>query len=242
MINDGSHVITGCTMVLVVWEDMPANANYWKANGSLTNYGGYMNKEKFESYYAVNGRTPTAQEPLHVTGNTGPVKLADFNSNAFCADIRAAYGTYDKYIEACFATMYPQKFGVFALMDAKEMTAKYGRSYTLKKNGDVLYKFPAIHYGTTVGYGAGELAQGNWWLTDVTDGMELYEDETYNIFRASQESAGAAKIVNNASRWFARRYYVNTAWLFSGNYGTLSSYNVNYAFRVAAVTLLKIKP
>ena len=241
MINDGSHVISGCTMALVVWEDMPANANYWKANGATTNYAGYMNKEKFKSYYAVNGRTPTAQEPLQVTGNTTPVKLADFNSNAFCADIRAAYGTYEKYIEVCFATMYPQKYGVFSLMDAKEMTAKYGKSYTLKKNGDVLYKFPAIHYGTTVGYGTGGLAQGNWWLTDVTDGMELYEDETYNILRASQESAGAAKIVNNAGRWLARRYNVYIAWVFGGGYGTLSSTNVNIAFRVAAVTLLKIK-
>ena len=127
-------------------------------------------------------------------------------------------------------------------MDAKSMTEKYGKSYTLKKNGDVLYKFPAIYYGTTVGYGSGELAQGNWWLTDVIDGMELYEDETYNILRASQESAGASKIVNNAGRWLCRRYSVSYAWFFSGGYGTLNSYGVSYAFRVAAVTLLTIKP
>ena len=125
-------------------------------------------------------------------------------------------------------------------MDAKEMTAKYGKSYTLKKNGDVLYKFPAIYYGTTVGYGTGELAQGNWWLTDVTDGMELYEDETYNILRASQESAGASKIANNANRWLCRRYGVNSAWFFYGNSGTLGN-GVYSAYRVAAVTLLTIK-
>jgi len=242
LINDATHVISGCTMALVVWEDMPSNSAYWKANGITTNYGGYMNKEKFMSYYAISGRTPTAQEPLQVTGNTGPVKLVDFNTNAFCADIRAAYGTYEKYIEICFATMYPQKYGVFSLMDAKSMTEKYGKSYTLKKNGDVLYKFPAIYYGTTVGYGNGELAQGNWWLTDITDGMELYEDETCNILRASQESAGASKIVNNAYRWLCRRYSVGYAWYFSGNSGTLNSSYVSAAYRVAAVTLLTIKP
>ena len=72
--------------------------------------------------------------------------------------------------------------------------------------------------------------------------MELYEDETYNILRAAQESAGASKIVNNAYHWLCRRYSVNGAWNFSGNYGTLYYTYVNYAYRVAAVTLLTIKP
>lgn len=40
--------------------------------------------------------------------------------------------------------------------------------------------------------------------------------------------------------WFARRYYVNGAWFFSGNYGNLGNHNVYNRYRCQAVTLCRL--
>lgn len=49
--------------------------------------------------------------------------------------------------------------------------------------------------------------------------------------------AGAKKIDFSAYRWFAQRYSVGSAWLFSGYSGRLYYYYVNSAYRCQAVAL-----
>ncbi len=43
------------------------------------------------------------------------------------------------------------------------------------------------------------------------------------------------------NRWFAQRYNVNLAWIFSGYGGSLDGSNVGYAVQAGAVALLKFK-
>ena len=138
--------------------------------------------------------------------------------------------------------MWPHPdYGVFSLMDAKEMTRRYANVKFYKKNGDEAWKFPALHYGATVGYGTGKFAVGNWWLSDVTDGTEYMDDTVIAKLQDAQTRMGTTVIANNVNRWFARRGNANNAWIFSGSYGTLSYTSVYYTIRCQAVTLIDLK-
>ena len=164
----------------------------------------------------------------------------DFEQSEYCTAIREEYETYENYMAEDFGIMYPQNYGVFSLIDAKEMTRRYANSVAPTKAGGTLYKFPALHYGATVGYEADGLETGKWWLSDVTDGVEFMADATLAKVAAAQTKMGTAVLANNAYRWFGRRYNAGYSWIFSGTSGTLNSINVASRFRVRAVTLLEI--
>ena len=231
--SDGSHALVGCTMTHVTWGDMPASSDLWRKNGCKT-YWGFQNVAKGESYYATNGKTPTANWSLTAAD---PVTKAAFETSAFCADLRAFYGTYHNYI-VMNKVMWPHpEYGVFDLIDADEMTRRYGSATFTKKGGETDVKFPALHTATTVGYGVGKYAVGKWHLSDITDGMEYMADETLAKLQEAQTRMDTTVITNSVTRWFARRYGAYAAWLFNGTIGSLSYIYVNGANRCQAVTL-----
>ena len=228
---------TGCTIALSVWGDMPANSYVIRRTGKRTNYGS-ANVEKTVAYYSTNGATPTANVAVD---SDSLVNLTSFNTSAYCADLRAAYGNYKNYI-AMNKVMWPHPdYGAFSLMDAKEMTRRYANVKFYKKNGDEAWKFPALHYGATVGYGTGRFAAGNWWLSDITDGMEYMDDTVIAKLQDAQTRMGTTVIANNVNRWFARRYNASYAWYFGGGSGTLNTYSVTGTLRCQAVTLIDLK-
>lgn len=228
---------TGCTIALSVWGDMPANSNLYRSTNTSSS-SGIMNLAKGMAYYSASGSTPTANVAV---GATSIVNLTSFNTSSYCADLRTFYGTYENYIKAN-KVMWPHPdYGVFSLMDAKEMTRRYANAKFYKKNGDEAWKFPALHYGATVGYGTGKFAVGNWWLSDVTDGTEYMDDTVIAKLQDAQTRMGTTVIANDAPRWFARRYDANNAWFFSGTNGSLSYRNVTNTFSCQAVTLINLK-
>ena len=234
--SDSTHALVGCTMALCVWEDMPASTSLVRKNGCATYWGG-MNFAKFYSYYAASGKTPTANVGIRAVD---PVTKAAFETSEYCADLRAAYGDYRTYILQNMV-MWPQPDrGLFALIDADEMTRRYANSTFTKKDGSVAYKFPALHTATGVGYGTGKYAQGNWHLSDVTDGMEYMSDEVLAKMREAQTRMNTTLISNTVVRWFARRYSATTAYSFNGTSGSLHSTYVYTAFRCQAVTLCRL--
>lgn len=242
---------TNCTIALCVWDDMPANSNLWRNNGASATYGG-MNLTRFVTYYATNGTTPTDNvDPAAAS----TVKRSCFEDSTdagyeYCAALRAKYDTYEDYM-ADQCVLYPQKYGVFSLIDAKTMTEKYGNVTAPTKSGGTMYKFPALHYAATIGFtDVDGLEVGDWWLSDVTDGMEYMADEGYTTgiatnavkqkYNQSIAKMGGSQVMNNAYRWFGRRYGSNTAWHFGGNNGYLNSNGVGNSFLVQAVTLLEL--
>ena len=228
---------TGCTIALSVWGDMPANSNLYRSTNTSAS-SGVANVEKSVAYYGASGSTPTANVAV---GAASLVNLTSFNTSSYCADLRAFYGTYENYIRAN-KVMWPHPdYGVFSLMDAKEMTRRYANVKFYKKNGDEAWKFPALHYGATVGYGTGKFAVGNWWLSDVTDGTEYMDDTVIAKLQDAQTRMGTTVIANNVRRWFARRYGADDAWVFSGNNGNLTNGYVNGTYRCQAVTLIDLK-
>ena len=222
--------MTGGTIALYSWRDMPATDNYWKANGQLTNYRGLMHIEGGASYWATNGRTLTAAVAVHSeAGNTDPMKKSEYLTSEFAAAIRAYYPTYEDYLRGEFGVMWPQKKGVFALPNGKELTEKYGPMMAPTKAGGTKAMYPALNWAYLQG--------GHLW--DVNEGTLMMEDERLAILNATQQKAGKVTLGSGTNRLFAERYDVYHAWFFNGTTRYLDGNYVYGAYQVGAVTLLK---
>jgi hypothetical protein len=208
---------------------MPASDNYRKVNGKSTNNRGIMNFEGAASYWSTNGRTLDANVAVHSeAGNTNPMKLSEFQSSQYAADIRTYYKTYEAYLRGEFGIQPLMKVGAFALPDGEAMTAKYGPLTAPTKAGSTKAKFPALNWGYLQG--------GHLW--DVAEGVLMMEDSNLAVINATQTKAGKVTLANSSSRWFAERYYVYNAWLFGGTNRYLSYGYVSGAYQVGAVALL----
>ena len=213
----------------ISWGDMPASDNYRKVNGKSTNYRGIMNFKGAVSYWSTSGRTLNANVAVHSeAGNTDPMKLSEFQSSPYAADIRAYYKTYEAYLRGEFGIQPLMKVGAFALPDGETMTAKYGPMMAPTKSGGMKAKYTALNWAYLQG--------GHLW--DVTEGVLMMEDSNLAVINATQKKAGKVTLSNSSSRWFAQRYNVGYAWHFYGNTRTLSNGNVNSARQVGAVSLL----
>ena len=232
-------------MTHVTWGDMPASDVYWKNDGGYTNYWGVMNRARTRAWATSNGRIPTSMEPVVKNGNDAPVRPSCFEDPTdegyqYCADIRAKFGTYDNYLHYGLGVMYPQKYGSFALPGGAELTKKYGPMMAPTKAGSTKTKFPAMNKAYILSYNNDHLKGGLWFLPGCLEGCELMNDETLAIIAPSITKMGTTAISNSTYPWFAERYNVNTARIFYGNSGFLSSGNVNLRNRAQAVALLEI--
>lgn len=227
-------------MTFSVWGDMPASTVYFKDNGLSTEYRGIMNFDSGYAYWSTNGRTPSANELLHVGGNTDPVKKEAFDTSVYCAAIRAAYGDYMNYLKQEFGVMWPQKYGTFALPDGKTLSDKYALKWAPTKAGGVKYKFPAMYSCYNKSFGVDGLDFGDWFLPGCREGLHLMSDETLDLITPTITKMAGTAINNATSRWFAQRYYVNNARNFHGPYGPLTGTSVYYRYRAQAVALLTI--
>ena len=233
---------TGCTIAHISWGDMSENSNYWRGErGYYTNYWGVMNIEKTKAWATGGGRVPTQNEPVGPrAGNDAPVKPSEFASSQYCADLRAAYGSYEEYLEKCYAVVCPQKYGCFTLPDGAAMAERYARKTAPTKDGGTKYKFPALYYGYNRSYGVDGLDFGDWHLPGVLEGTELMKDACLAALAPSITKMGTTTINNSTNRWWAARYYVASAWVFYAYNGTLNSGTVYGSIRCQAVALLKL--
>jgi hypothetical protein len=215
---------------LIIWRDMPASDNYRKVNGKSTNYRGLMNFEGAASYWSTNGRTLSANVAVHSeAGNTDPMKLTEFQSSPYAAEIRAYYKTYEAYLRGEFGIQPLMKVGAFALPDGEALTAKYGPMMAPTKSGGTKAIFPSLNWAYNQG--------GHLW--DVMEGVLMMEDSNLAVINATQTKAGKLTLANSSYRWWAQRYYVYGAWVFYGTNRYLYFDNVRSTFQVGAVSLLK---
>ena len=233
---------TGCTIVHITWGDMPENNTYWRGErGFYTNYWGVQNIARTKAWATSSGRVPAADEPVGPrAGNDAPVKPSEFENSQYCAGLRAAYKTYEEYMEKCYAVVCPQKYGCFSLPDGATTTERYARKTAPTKDGGTKYKFPALYYGYNRSYGVEGLDFGDWHLPDVLEGTQLMKDACIDTLAPSITKMGTTAINNSTYRWFATRYSVGSAWFFDGYSGRLSYSGVYSAYRCQAVALLGI--
>ncbi len=233
---------TGCTIAHITWGDMPESSVYWRGErGYYTNYWGVMNIEKTKAWATGSGRVPTQNEPVGPrAGNDATVKPSEFANSQYCADLRAAYSSYEEYLEKCYAVVCPQKHGCFGLPDGAAMAERYARKTAPTKDGGTKYKYPALYYGYNRTYGVDGLDFGDWHLPGVLEGTELMKDACLAALAPSITKMGTTAINNSTNRWWAARYTVFTAWFFGAGSGTLTGTGVYGSFRCQAVALLKL--
>jgi len=220
---------TGGTLAFVTWGDMPVSNTYRKVNGKSTGTRGIMNFAGAIAYWSTNGRTLDANVAVHnEAGATDPMKLTEFQSSPYAADIRAYYKTYEAYLRGEFGIQPLMKVGAFALPDGEAMTAKYGPLTAPTKAGSTKAKFPALNWAYRQG--------GHLW--DVTEGVLMMEDSNLAVINATQTKAGKVTLANSSYRWFAERYSVDSAWYFGGTLRYLYNSYVGSAIQVGAVALL----
>ena len=220
---------TGGTLTFATWGDMPASNSYRKVNGKSTGTRGIMNFSGAVSYWSTNGRTLEANVSVHSeSGTTDPMKLTEFQSSPYAAEIRAYYKTYEAYLRGEFGIQPLMKVNAFALPDGEAMTAKYGPMMAPTKSGSTKAKFPALNWAYQ--------QDGHLW--DVTEGVLMMEDSNLAVINATQTKAGKVMLTNSSHRWFAERYTVFNAWTFNGTLRYLLSGSVNGTTQVGAVTLL----
>lgn len=213
----------------ISWGDMPASDNYRKVNGKSTNYRGLMNFKGAASHWGTNGRTLSANVAVHSeAGNTDPMKLSEFQSSQYAADIRAYYKTYEAYLRGEFGIQPLIKVGAFALPDGEALTAKYGPMMAPTKSGGTKARFTALNWAYNQG--------GHLW--DVTEGVLMMEDSNLTVINATQTKAGKVTLANSSHRWFAERCNANNAWIFNGTYRYLYSNHVTITYQVGAIALL----
>jgi hypothetical protein len=188
-----------------------------------------MNFAGAASYWSTNGRTLSANVAVHSeAGNTDPMKLTEFQSSQYAAEIRAYYKTYEAYLRGEFGIQPLMKVGAFALPDGETLAAKYGPMMAPTKAGSTKAKYPALNWGYNQG--------GHLW--DVTEGVLMMEDSNLAVINATQTKAGKVTLANSSYRWFAERSGVSLAWVFYGTNRTLSNDRVHNAYQVGAVSLL----
>lgn len=224
---------SGCTIALCVWEDMPENSTNRRRNGHHI-YWGIMNVEKGAAYYGVNGRTPTSNWTYP---QSDLVTKAAFQESPYCANLREMFATYEDYIHDNMI-MTPQKYGVLALPHGKELTNKYGNRTTTLKNGTVVFKFPALHYPLTLGYGVSGIDTGDFYLSGVQEGVVYMEDTNMRIINSTRKQMGHALLTKSSYRWFSQRSTANSAWFFNGSTGILYGGGVVNGYLVQGVALL----
>lgn len=225
---------SGGTIALCVWEDMPASSDLWRNKMYSTYYGG-MNFTRFKTYYSTNDSTPTSQVPIMTDGI---VNATAFAESEYCSDIRAKYGTYDNYMKANMV-LKNQKYGVFNI-DAESVAKKFADKTATKKDGTVVYKFPAFHHASAIDYDVTGLEAGDLYLTGVEDGMIFMDDTNMAIINATRTKMGHTLISNGSNHWFAQRFNVVFAWYFGGLYGNLTGGGVNGGNRVQGAALLTL--
>lgn len=243
--TDYRQYICSGSLTHVTWGDMPESSVYFKNDGGYTNYWGVMNVARTRAWATSNGRVPTSEEPIMVTGNPAPVKPVCFEDSnaegyAYTGTIREYYGTYDNYLREGYGVKYPQDYGAFAIGTGKELCAKYALESAPTKDGSTKYKYPAMYACYTVTYGDDDLTIGNWWLPGVEEGCELMLDETVAKIGPTLSKMGGSVVNNSTYRWFAQRNNVYYASLFYGHVGNLHSNGVYGGGQVQAVTLLDI--
>lgn len=220
---------TGGTLTFVTWRDMPEASSYRKVNGKSTNYRGIMHFKGAASYWGTSGRTLSANVAVHSElGNTDPMKLSEFQSSQYAAEIRVYYKTYDTYLRGEFGIQALMKVGAFALPDGEALTSKYGPMMAPTKSGGTKAIYPSLNWAYLQG--------GHLW--DVTEGVLMMEDSNLAAINATQTKAGKVTLANSSDRWFAERYSVNGAWFFYGTYRSLIYIYVYGAYQVGAIALL----
>jgi len=254
-----THSFSGLTCTTFTGSELPENSSiYW--DRSRTTYWAQLNPERFYAYYKTSGRVPTAQVAVKAAP-ADPVKQTEFNTNAFCDLLRAAYcadpsnptdADYKNYLAQEFTVVKPDMRGVLqpSFRDGHANTyALVGKTFE-NAQGTRSPKYPAAEYCAATGYaGVAGLESGDWFMPSMLDLFDIIGPVTYPAPNASAANGdplnrslakiGGSQVGNGTGFWASCRYYADLAWIFYGNNGRANYYNFYLGYQVAPVALFE---
>lgn len=227
-------------VTFVTFGDMPTGSGMFRTNGRVAGTRGTVNFARAVAQWSTQGRTPTG--PVMVGnegGNTSPVNLTAFQTNAYCADIRSYYGTYEAYLRGEYEVAYPQKYGLFSLPDGATLAARYATEQTPTKGGGTKYKYPAMAACAAIAYNASGLGTGCWHLIDIQEACYLLNDRTVETLTPSMTKMGHDPLLFTSIHFLAGRISTTgqSAYVLNGNF---SQHGFTYTGVISPVTYLKL--
>jgi hypothetical protein len=212
-------------------------------NNSGIGYRVGLIKDRLLEYYATNTTiaNPTAMVPVNSANDI--VSKTQFEENQYCADLRDAYGTFENYIESVMLA-WPSDEGNQVYMNGtgKEYTELLAARKHKNLSGTEIATYPAATYSIGIGYEAEGLEEGNWYMPDAIEFLEIFKDmkvDETDIINATQKRATGYAFSLSVARWLTARSSYNTAWYIAGS-GASGDYSFYPSFRACAVTLLTL--
>lgn len=241
-IINSSGTTTGITSNQNMCNFLPAYTTMLRNNSGNGYRAGFI-KDRLLEYYATNTTiaNPTAMVPINSANDI--VSKTQFEENQYCADLRDAYGTFEKYIESVML-VWPSDEGNQVNMNGtgKEYTELLTERKHKNLSGTETATYPAATYSSGVGYEAEGLEEGNWYMPDAIEFFEIFNDmkvDGTDIVNATQKRATGSAFSLSVARWVPARYSFNNAWLIITS-GASYYYSFYNSYRACAVTLLTL--
>ena len=237
-IINSSGTTTGITSNQNMCNFLPAYTTMLRNNSGNGYRVGFI-KDRLLEYYATNTTiaNPTAMVPVNSANDI--VSKTQFEENQYCADLRDAYGTFEKYIESVMLA-WPSDEGNQVYMNGtgKEYTELLAARKHKNLSGTEIATYPAATYSYGIGYEAEGLEEGNWHMPDAIEFFEIFNDmkvDGTDIVNATQKRATGSAFSLSVDRWLPARNRYISAWAVSSN-GASNFYTFGYYNRACAVT------
>lgn len=220
--SDDRNYQTSLTDLLI-----EGSVEYVRRNNRVNSNVAGCNRAKFIEYEATNGTTPAANVAV---GSATIVNRASFNDSEYCADLRAAYTTYEAYLLGEHELQYPASYGA-GVRDGKTNTAKIGtlRFTDIRSSSSPCYPAAAeaLAFGVTAeGYTTGFEA-GAWWLPSVDEIFLLMRDRAFSSATLAGDPVNTTLVRmakstcygNGSYPWTSCEYNFSNAFFYYGNGG-----------------------
>lgn len=241
--QNSTPVSAGCTATLFPSATMQPSYDSTPVVGGFS--GGYPSAN-IEAYKATEQkREPTSNEAWNNNPWNGPVTEDAFNTSQYCQQLRDRYKDYNEYLLSRFIQL-PISRGAAGITQEQciEYAQRLGDRQHKKKDGTLVYTYPAHHYAKAKGSEWGQISVENQALLmkDVlycsnatwrANNPKLTTSRTADKMNNTRYLMGGTVINTAGNHWCGVRGYSISAWCWYGYRGYL--YNGSRFFDTLAV-------
>lgn len=226
------------------------NVSSYRRNNGGNSYRAGIHYQRLLQQYEINTTISNPTSMISVKSDNEIVSRTQFNNNQYCADLRTAYGTFEKYIESV-VLLYPTLKTGLGQEQGKslEWTKVLADRKHNKLDGTEIDTFPCHAWSQSIGFNSKGLEVGNWYLPNCQEIYKLLKNVTYglngiNLNNCDQLNKTLYKITNEALSLNTNLCAVgarsHTAmWMFF-YMGFFAQYSINVKPYTIAITSLQV--
>ena len=245
-IVDGATNVALANMAFMIPE-VTDFEGYPRKNGG-SGYRTGVNVAKMIAQFENNPTITTLSSMIEVDNSNDVVSRTQFTSDQYCANLRTAYGTYEKYIES-LTLSYPSITGGNGIEynKAKDWSNLLGSKQHKNISGTLINTFPIHAWCKSKTFNSDGLGAGNWYLACGIEYSKIMKKITYgleNVTTANCDTLNKvlSKINGNLvscaqNRWTGARFSHADAWYLNGD-GIMSAPSFSNLMRASCVCAL----